>query len=162
MSCSSGSNTISVARYALLRGWARYLCLVTDNICLKKQELIKLRGTDFGIAVDRDIHALFYQILDYRQRRAFYAVGMMGLTGYSIWNTGGWHNVSSDETAKMNSNTLAKYRLKSINAIHLLRTHGLMPCTKCYDNGYIASGDDCYDCPKCRKHGKVPIEQCDS
>lgn len=66
---STVDNSVSFKRYALICGWARWLTRLPD-IEEKKAQLIRLRGTNWGIAVKDDVLALEYQRLDFFSRRA--------------------------------------------------------------------------------------------
>lgn len=54
----SHTNDVSIARHALLRGWARWLALYIDDLQEEVRRIEKMRGTNFGVAVKSDYNAL--------------------------------------------------------------------------------------------------------
>lgn len=150
------SQSVSFRRYALLHGWARWLTRLPD-IEDQKKKLIRLRGSNFGIAVNYDILALEYQRLDFLSHRALYAVGSFGLSGSSIWTEDGWVHTSKQEIDENNKERLKKYRDKSYRAKRLLQSIGLLHCKTCFDQGFVTNGDVSSNCPDCHIEGIVQV-----
>lgn len=155
-------SSVSVKRYALLRGWARWLTRLPD-IGDQKRNLIRLRGSSWGIAVKDDILALEYQRLEFFSHRALYAVGSFGLSGQKSLreNEKGelyWRVSPGDEIAAINKSRMATYRTKSNRAKKILTLSGHLHCNTCQDNGFVVEGDRDYPCPDCLVEGIVEVE----
>lgn len=146
----------SLRRYALLRGWARWLSRYGDGE-EELEKIVEIRGTRFGIAIQDDYHALRYQRAKWLKQRASYAVGAYGLTGFASWSDGRWHRASKDEVAAMNRTNMAKDRARAVRAKRLLRESGMLTCSACGDLGYTGQYDETYPCHVCRRPGKITL-----
>lgn len=154
--------SVSFRRYALLHGWARWMTRLPD-IEKQKEKLIKLRGTNWGVAVKDDILALEYQRLEFFSRRALYAVDSFGLRGKESLeeNDKGpyWRVSPPDEIAAINRDSMAEIRAKSTRAKRLLESTGHLHCKTCQDNGFVMEGDRDYPCQDCHVEGIVQVVQ---
>lgn len=152
--------SVSFHRYALLHGWARWMTRLPD-IEEQKLKLIRLRGTNWGIAVEDDILALEYQRLEFFSRRALYAVDSFGLRGKKSLEENGeglyWRVSPPDEIAAINRNSMAKVRAKSTRAKRLLESTGHLHCETCHNDGFVVEGDRDYPCPDCHVEGIVQV-----
>lgn len=151
------SETVSLARYTLLRGWAKYLSYAS-SIEKEMDVIAKLRENSFGIAIRTDWRALQWQRLDFQLHRARYAVGMYGLTRYATCRGSEWIRVSQEELDRNNQKSFDKqYRQKSHRAKKLLSAAGVLHCDSCHDQGYYLEGDQDYPCPDCQIPGIIDI-----
>lgn len=150
---------VSAARYALLRGWAKWLALYIDDLQREVRRIEKMRGTNFGIAVKSDYNALLWQIWGYRLQRAKYAVGLFGLVGRAHLTDSGWVHDTPDQINEANRLSMSKYRERAVVAVHKLRERGLFPCTECLGAGCFVVGDQDYPCERCQIHGVVELDK---
>lgn len=109
----------SMRRYAILRGWARYLCL-SEDITRESDRIRRKRGKDFGILVDDDPWALSYQRLYFKTQRAKYAVGMRGLVSMSTYTDGRFQLHPQSEVDEYNRNWMNEDRMRAHRAKKLI------------------------------------------
>lgn len=150
---------MNTARYILLRGWAKWLAIYVDDLQREVAKIERMRGTNFGIAVQSDYNALRWQIWDYRLHRAKYAVGLFGLVSRAIFTDKGWMQDTPDQIKEANRTSMSRYRERAVLAVHKLREYGLLPCTECCGAGYYLIGDQDYPCEKCQIHGVVELDK---
>lgn len=156
MAMTKKDDVVSLRRYSLLRGWARYLVYLPE-IEKQKDAIAKLRGSHFGIAVKDDWHALRWQRLDFLTHRARYAVEMYGLKGHTRIDENGLHVSTPDEIEKMNRESFDKYRQRARRAKRILEAANLLVCQSCHNQGYYMVGDVDYPCGECQIPGIVAI-----
>lgn len=156
------SDQISLKRYALLRGWAKYAILFCDDITSEMDRIVNLRGSNFGIAINQDYNALRWQRLQFRRYRTSYAIGMFGLASCTFLSTDDAGNLvrtnwTEDQISSHNRDRLNKYRQRSRQAKRILASANLLQCPDCYGSGCVSYGEDDEPCSTCQIEGVVHL-----
>lgn len=113
---------LSPRRVWLLYGWARCISVRQEAWKQAQQRLVQRRKkNNWGIAVEDDDLACWWQIINFRLNRMHYAIGTFGLRGKQVYGENGFEHVDVTDENRL---SMDRYRQRAYRALKLLAERG--------------------------------------